>query len=764
MRFDLTYAAFRAIDRASHEQLPLSVSTEISAAKLLIALFKEEDCRAALWLCEAGLSLIKFRDEFDLDILEKNATYQPTNHWSDDNSGYNSDNNSISGDNSDSNSSDTNNFARLYSPISAPSFQSGSYGIPAEAYSAVTSVQHDSVKAVAASNNPNSATNIAVPTDPDGGGNSASQYSSKKRDPKQDADELTLSENNPPVQSSKRYYSLFNVNSDAFAADARVNPIPIQSNKRNHWFYVDDQPVNITQLSAELEVAIETIGQQRKILGGRGRKIPITDGGVRTIETSDNKSLSSQPIATEHLLLAVSMDSSDVGNWLSDHGLDSTTLRERIASLNNYNSDSQDQFNHQFASSDENSVEEKILETSNFDLENLSELDKSSKLSEQNKSYDSSELGESGDYRQLSYKIYRLLDAAANRASEAVRAIEDYARFIIDNQSLTRKLKDFRHNLQMILSPIDFSKRLAARETESDIGREIEAENEYRRDSIKSVIDANFSRLQESLRSIEEFSKINHVEISRRVEGLRYQSYVLHKEFSSGSRLKFRFGLTDNSLSRMRLVELISGAKLYVLVDCMEDEFVFRERVRGMIEGGGDVIQIRDKSASDQTILGRFSILHDLVDNNENRVILIVNDRPDLAKLSGADGVHVGQDDLSVKMARQILGDEYLVGVSTHNMDQVRRAVVDGADYIGVGPIFESSTKSFENFAGIEFLNEFIESTENIPAFAIGGINENNIEKVVETGFSRVAVSKSIQSADDTKQSAEKLKSFLVNV
>jgi thiamine-phosphate pyrophosphorylase len=200
----------------------------------------------------------------------------------------------------------------------------------------------------------------------------------------------------------------------------------------------------------------------------------------------------------------------------------------------------------------------------------------------------------------------------------------------------------------------------------------------------------------------------------------------------------------------------------------MEDEFIFRGRVQAMLDGGVDVIQIRDKSASDKTILGRCSILRELVGENEDRVLIVVNDRPDLARLSGADGVHVGQDDLSVLMAREILGNEFLVGVSTHNVEQIQQAVVDGADYIGVGPVFESATKSFESLAGLKFLKEAFEFLKNsnmtleIPVFAIGGINESNIEKIIETGFSRVAVSKSIQGTETPKQAAENLKNFLI--
>ncbi|MDR2644352.1 MAG: thiamine phosphate synthase [Planctomycetaceae bacterium] len=733
MRFDLTYAAFRVLDRAVGEQLPLCMSTEISAAKLLVALFKEEDCRAVQWLHEAGLYLVQFRHAFDLDTLEKSV--YPPDYLAD---------------------KDDDTIARLEMPISAPSFQVGSYGIPAEAYSGAAAANPNAINAVAVTNNPNSVTNITVPTDPDGG-NSSSKYLPKRRNTQQEPDEVTLNENNSADQSPKRYYSLFTANSSNSVTDA--NKI-LQSTKHNNWFYVDDQPVAISQLSPELETAIETIGQQFRIFNKKDQKISLTNGGVRTIETTDNTYTINQLIATEHLLLAISMDSSDIGNWLKDHGLDSTTLRERIETLNNPNRINNNQFDHQFTQSENNLLKKTYLAEDFVD-------------STQDKI----------DSDQLSYKIYRLLDAAANRGREAVRVIEDYARFVIDNQVLTRKLKEFRHSLQMILSPIDFSKRLAARETENDIGKEIEAENEYYRNTTKNVIDANFARLQESLRSIEEFSKIHHNEVSKQIEQLRYQSYILHKEFPTANicndnytnlpdttepnqqhsihtkNSDNKYGNNDDLLRRW-LVELIGAAGLYVLVDCMENELVFKDVASQIIEGGADVIQLRDKSADDQTLLSRGNILRELAGSGTKRVLFVMNDRPDLAILTGADGVHVGQKDLSVANVRQIIGNKYLIGVSTHNIDQAHQAVIDGADYIGAGPVFESATKNFNSLAGIEFLND-VSRAIKIPAFAIGGINEDNITEIIAAGFTRIAVSNAIKNAQNPKQAAEKLRNFI---
>jgi thiamine-phosphate pyrophosphorylase len=140
---------------------------------------------------------------------------------------------------------------------------------------------------------------------------------------------------------------------------------------------------------------------------------------------------------------------------------------------------------------------------------------------------------------------------------------------------------------------------------------------------------------------------------------------------------------------------------------------------------------------------------------------MIVNDRPDLAVLAQADGVHVGQEELSVKDARSIVGPDMLVGVSTHSIEQARQAVLDGANYIGVGPTFPSGTKRFEQFPGVELLR-LVAAEIRLPAFAIGGIDRQNVAEVLAAGFTRIAVSGAVTAAADPVQAAKELLNRLV--
>jgi thiamine-phosphate pyrophosphorylase len=142
-------------------------------------------------------------------------------------------------------------------------------------------------------------------------------------------------------------------------------------------------------------------------------------------------------------------------------------------------------------------------------------------------------------------------------------------------------------------------------------------------------------------------------------------------------------------------------------------------------------------------------LLRRVIDEAVQCVPFIMNDRPDLAALAKADGVHVGQEELEIRDVRRIVGPRMLVGVSTHNIEQAREAVRGGADYIGCGPTFPSDTKHFDHFPGLDFLREVAAEQVSIPAFAIGGITLENLAQVLSTGFRRIAVSRALSCAED---------------
>jgi thiamine-phosphate pyrophosphorylase len=325
---------------------------------------------------------------------------------------------------------------------------------------------------------------------------------------------------------------------------------------------------------------------------------------------------------------------------------------------------------------------------------------------------------------------FRIIDANYNRASEGLRVVEDYARFVLADAHLSESLKRLRHDLASLISQIPLDQLLAARDTAADVGTSIATEGEYRRSELIDVVRANLQRVAQSLRTIEEYAKTLDDPIAPGVEAIRYRVYTLEKAMS-----RTVFGRQQ-----------LAGACLYVLLDGRSTLAEFTSLAEQIAAAGVDVIQLRDKSLADRELLARAETLRRITEQAERRVLFVVNDRPDLALLSRADGVHVGQNELPVQAVRQIVGPGMLIGVSTHNLDQARQAVLDGADYLGCGPTFPSETKSFDSFPGPSFLRE-VAAEISLPAFAIGGINVENVDQVLATGMARVAMSSGILSA-----------------
>ena len=338
--------------------------------------------------------------------------------------------------------------------------------------------------------------------------------------------------------------------------------------------------------------------------------------------------------------------------------------------------------------------------------------------------------------------VLRVIDAAANRAGEGLRAVEDYVRFVLDDRHLTGLCKELRHDLAAVLGRISTGHRLAARETLSDVGTKLATPSEVYRKEAAHVSAANFARLQEALRSLEEFCKLLDVDLAAQLKQLRYRGYTLQRAVE----------ITRTSLERL------NQARLYVLIDGRRSMEEFEQFAQSLIDAGVHMLQLRDKRLDDRQLLERARRLRELTGRSET--LFIMNDRADLAALSRADGVHVGQEELSVKDARTIVGPDALVGVSTHSIERARQAVLDGAGYIGVGPTFPSDTKQFKQFPGLGLLRA-VSAEIRLPAFAIGGITRENLHEVLSAGFSRVALGGTITTSRDPAAEARAMLSCL---
>ncbi|MCD1295127.1 thiamine phosphate synthase [Methanocella sp. CWC-04] len=186
------------------------------------------------------------------------------------------------------------------------------------------------------------------------------------------------------------------------------------------------------------------------------------------------------------------------------------------------------------------------------------------------------------------------------------------------------------------------------------------------------------------------------------------------------------------------------------------------ELARRAIAGGADVIQLRDKEKSGKELTGYALEISRIA--KKAGVLFIVNDRLDIALISGAGGVHLGQDDIPAVLARKIAPPGFIIGVSTGTVEEAIKAEQDGADYIGVGPVYTTSSKIDAGpVCGIGLLKE-IKSRVSIPVVAIGGINKNNLTETLDTGVDGVAVISAVVSQEDVEKATKELKALIQNI
>lgn len=341
--------------------------------------------------------------------------------------------------------------------------------------------------------------------------------------------------------------------------------------------------------------------------------------------------------------------------------------------------------------------------------------------------------------------IYRILDANYNRATEGIRTLEEIARFRTNASSLQRDLKSLRHQLAQAHQLLPANELLKSRSAAGDVGPENTLDSEMARNSLEQIQQAAAQRIQQALRSLEEFSKPLHPEAAAAFAKIRYLAY--------DSLAKALLNLATHKVS-------FQDARIYLLIDLKRDRQTWLEHLLRLVEAGADIIQVRDKHADGSLLLERSQEAAERLATSSAR--LIINDRPDIALMSGADGVHVGQEDLPVTAIRKWVGQRLTIGLSTHNPQQVAEAEKLDVDYIGCGPTFPSTTKQFESFSGIEFLRAA--STTPLPCFAIGGITLELLPQVIEAGFKRVAIAGDIDKASDPYQRLRKYRKLLQSI
>ncbi|MFA5251751.1 MAG: thiamine phosphate synthase [Phycisphaerae bacterium] len=338
--------------------------------------------------------------------------------------------------------------------------------------------------------------------------------------------------------------------------------------------------------------------------------------------------------------------------------------------------------------------------------------------------------------------VYRIIDANFNRAREALRVIEDFCRFSLNSSPLTTCAKQLRHALSAAIAQLDPAQLIASRDSLGDVGAGTTVHNQFQRKDLKDCFTAGCKRLTESLRSLAEMTQTLNPEVAQTIEKLRFSAYTLEKNivlFADAAE-KFKF------------------VRLYVIISNATPADVF-SLTRQCVSGGADCIQLRAKGIEDDKL---FALASEFVKVcKEGGALAIINDRVDIAVAAGADGVHLGQDDLPIDQARKLQQAPLIVGKSTHSIEQLRSAL-DGElpTYVSLGPVFSTATKPGVKPVGLDYVKQGVEQLADtgIGHVAIGGITLDNIEDVLKAGAKTIAVCSAVTEAADPPAACKALK------
>jgi len=330
-------------------------------------------------------------------------------------------------------------------------------------------------------------------------------------------------------------------------------------------------------------------------------------------------------------------------------------------------------------------------------------------------------------------ELMRLADASLNRLAEGLRFLEDVCRFVLNDKTLGQRLKNLRH--LVTVSGWEKQKELVfAGNATGDVGANLEAAtgNEIPRDLLTSVV-SNSRRAQEALRSLEEVAKIMvlHPGLSAvKLQQTRFEMYTIEKEILS-------------KLTRQEKVRQICG--LYVVIDTAAlHGRKHCEVAAQVIRGGARVIQLRDKTMDRGLLLPIARDLKSLC--AQNNVPFIINDYLDLALAVKADGVHLGQTDLPVAVARQLAPVDFLIGCSVTGVPQAKQAQADGADYLAVSGVYPTASKEAVKPLGVVMVKH-IATVSDLPLVAIGGIKLEYCLELRKAGADAIAVISAVLGA-----------------
>ena len=340
----------------------------------------------------------------------------------------------------------------------------------------------------------------------------------------------------------------------------------------------------------------------------------------------------------------------------------------------------------------------------------------------------------------ISQQTLRIIDANLNRIGEGLRLLEDVSRLLLNDSVLTQQLKNMRH--EMVRGEWTLHQQfLQARDSEGDVGIDLEVPGEEKQRELPVTIVANARRVQESLRVVEELAKIPGTSLDpEKFKQARFELYTVERTLLS-------------RLLRRDKISKLPG--LYVIIDTLSLKGRSHIEVASQaVRGGAKTIQLRDKVHSKKELLPIAQQLRDLC--AEHNVLFIMNDYLDLAVAVDADGLHLGQDDLPIKLARKLLPIDKILGGSARTIEQGTTAQSEGADYIAVGSMYPTASKETAVVVGLERLRQ-IRQAVTLPLVAIGGINKDNVAQVMAAGADSVAVISAVLGVEDVEEASRQI-------
>jgi thiamine-phosphate pyrophosphorylase len=346
----------------------------------------------------------------------------------------------------------------------------------------------------------------------------------------------------------------------------------------------------------------------------------------------------------------------------------------------------------------------------------------------------------------MEHAIYRIIDANFNRSREALRVIEDFCRFYLNSAPLASRCKQLRHELCTLLGQLESGKLFTSRDVDRDIGIGVTVPGQMGRGELKDTFTAAARRLTEALRCLSETVALTNTGLAAKIENLRYAAYTLEKDIAIFS----------------STVEKFRAARLYIVITSNHPADIFF-LTESCIAGGADCIQIRVKQMEDDKL---FALAEEFVRAcRADNCLSIINDRADIAIAAGADGVHLGQNDLPIEQAFKLQLSPLIIGKSTHSMEQLKAACTQPITYAALGPVFATPTKPSAPPVGLGYVRDGTSmlADTGIAHVAIGGIKLDNIEQVLKAGARTIAISSAVTNCHDPKGACQLFKEKILS-